>query len=184
MATGKVGHGLDWRRGAPAGNQSSSMGRRRLPIRLADFTKRAVEHPTATGRMPNRLILGMEVFQRPPKPQRGARSNQVHRRRAIVTVADLLAALFGVDQCAGLGAVKNSALEGQAVTMARIIGKSALLVYATDAPALEGTQRKLHVFSFSEFDMVKDGPGRPRSKRFRMEKHQLPTATRRRCTST
>lgn len=90
----------------------------------------------ATGYRPNTLVLGTDTY-------RGIKNNASvldrikYTQRGIVT-PDLLAALFGVDRVVIAGGVQNTAHEGQTNAISFIANsKSALLVYASTAPAID-----------------------------------------------
>ena len=124
------------------------------PIEFIDEQKQAIAEQT--GRIPNRLALGANVF----KALKG-HAEIVERVKyggstvnpASVTL-NVLAQLFGVDRVVVMNSIMNKAAIGQKADMGFIADPNAfLLAYATDAPAIEEPSAG-YIFTW---DMLGDG---------------------------
>lgn len=90
-----------------------------------------------TGKKPNVLVLGWAVYQALRKhPLVIDRIKFTMKADAADITPMLLAAAFAVDEVVVSEAVYNTANEGQAASMAFIVGKTALLCYRPKAPGL------------------------------------------------
>jgi len=132
------------------------------PIADVDNAKDAVE--TLTGYEPNVLVLGKAVYN-VVKNHSTVIDRIKYTQRGIVT-ADILAALFGVDEVVIPGGVTNSAAKGATDSIGRIFGKHALLAYRPATPAL---MRPSAGYCFSWAGLYGAGSDGLRTKRFRME---------------
>jgi hypothetical protein len=90
-----------------------------------------------TGFMPNKLVLGYEVFRKlKHHPDIIDRIKYTTNAATNMVTAQLLAALFEVDEVLVARAIKNSSNEGQTASYAFTHGKNALLAYAPARPGL------------------------------------------------
>lgn len=104
------------------------------PIADIDLWKDTVDG--ATARMPNKLILGVDTY-RLLKQNQEILDRIKYTQRGVITL-ELLASMFEVDEIAVARGIWNTAAEGIAESTAYIANtKSALLVYAAPAPAIE-----------------------------------------------
>jgi len=109
----------------------------------------------ATGYRPNCMLMGYKVLEA-LKLHPDILDRIKYSERAIIT-ADILAALFEVDTLLIGGILRKSSNEGQAVTLADVWGKDALVFYRELNPALRRAsfgyqmrQRNLRVFRYRE----------------------------------
>lgn len=92
---------------------------------------------TATGKKPNRLVIGWAVYQALRKnPLVVDRIKYTNPAFAGTITPQLLASAFDVEKIVVSEAVYNSAKEGQTASMSLIAGKNALLTFANPAPGL------------------------------------------------
>lgn len=124
------------------------------PIKFIDDRK--TEMQESTGRTPNRLALGANVFKT-LKNHAGilerVKYGGTTANPASVTM-NVLAQLFGVDQVVVLNSIMNKAEAGAAANMQFIGDPDAfLLAYATDAPSIEEPSAG---YTFT-WDMLGDG---------------------------
>lgn len=105
------------------------------PIKFFDEKKTSMEE--STGRMPNRLALGVNVFnalKNHPGILERVKYGGSTPNPAMVT-ENVLAQLFGIDEVTVQRSIKNSAEVGQTANMGYIGDPNAfLLAYATDNP--------------------------------------------------
>lgn len=87
-----------------------------------------------TGRTPNTLVLGRDVFTALNKNS-DILDRIKYTQRGIVT-ADLLAPLFGVEKVIVADAVKNSGAEGGTTSMAFVAADTAWLGYVASSPGI------------------------------------------------
>lgn len=100
------------------------------------FDQRRLDIGSKTGYMPNKLVIGADVF-RVLKNHPAIVERIKYTQRGIVTL-DILAELFDVDEVFVPLGVINSAQEGQADKINYIVNrKAALLVYAAPAPSIQ-----------------------------------------------
>jgi len=108
------------------------------PVAFVDEKKTEMEQ--STGRMPNRLALGVNVFnalKRHPAILERVKYGGSTANPASVTL-NVLAQLFGIDRITVQRSIMNSAEPGQAARMGYIGDPDAfLLAYATDAPSID-----------------------------------------------
>lgn len=99
------------------------------------ITNRATDMQEATGKRPNKLVIGQRVFDA-LKNHPAILDRIKYTQKGVVTI-DLLATLFEVDQVLIAGAIKNTAAKKQAANMEFIFGSNALLCYTTNKPSLK-----------------------------------------------
>ena len=108
------------------------------PVSFLDEKKAAIEE--ATGRMPNRLALGVNVFhalKKHPAILERIKYGGSTVNPASVTL-NVLAQLFEIDQITVQRSIMNKAELGQAAKMEYIGDPNAfLLAYATDTPSID-----------------------------------------------
>jgi hypothetical protein len=131
---------------------------------IDDIDTKKDEIQTATGLMPNVLVVGPAVH-RALKNHPTILDRIKYTQRGLVT-EDILAGLFGVQRYLVARAVQNSAGEGLAASMSFMYGKHALLVYSSNAPSL---MEPSGGYIFSWTGMFGAGPFGNRMKKFRME---------------
>jgi hypothetical protein len=121
-----------------------------------------------TGFMPNKLVLGREVYDALlDHPDIVSRiSGGASMGNPAIVQKQLLAALFELEEILVMDAVYNSAIEGAADSLAYIGGKAALLLFTPSAPALR-TPSAGYTFAWTGL-MGGDALGM-RMKRLRME---------------
>lgn len=99
------------------------------------FDQRRIDIKSKTGYMPNKLVIGADVF-RVLKNHPAIVERIKYTQRGIVTL-DILAELFDVDEVLVPYGVQNTAEEGLANKIDFIVNrKAALLVYAAPAPTI------------------------------------------------
>jgi hypothetical protein len=93
-----------------------------------------------TGRRPNVLVLGQEVYDKladhPDIIDRIKYSGGISNDSPAKATPVLLAQLFELDEVVVAGAVENTAAEGAAASYSFVVGKTALLCYRAPRPAL------------------------------------------------
>lgn len=100
------------------------------------FDQRRLDIGSKTGYMPNKLVIGADVF-RVLKNHPAIVERIKYTQRGIVTL-DILAELFDVDEVFVPLGVINNANEGETDNINYIVNrKAALLVYAPDAPSIQ-----------------------------------------------
>jgi len=107
-----------------------------------------------TGRTPNVLILGRDVFTSLNK-NTDILNRIKYTQRGIVT-ADLLAPLFGVEKVIIADAVKNSGPEGGTTSMGFVAADTAWLGYVASSPGLM-TPSAGYMFAWTGLDGVSAG---------------------------
>lgn len=124
------------------------------PIRIINEQKREIQRQT--GRIPNKLVMGTEVFdallQHPGILER-VKYGGTTANPANVTM-NVLAQLFGLEEVRVMESIRNQARQGADADMG-FIGdpKGMLLAYATSAPSIEEPSAG-YIFSW---DMLGDG---------------------------
>ena len=103
------------------------------PFADVDLGKRTMK--AATGRDPNKLLLGRDVFD--IMKRHSDVRDMVKYVSSEVTTAQLLARLFEVDEVLVMNGIYDSAAYGASASMDFIGGKHALLYYAPRTPSLE-----------------------------------------------
>lgn len=116
-----------------------------------------------TGFLPNKLTLGIEVYEALKKHPL-VLERYKYTSAASVT-PQLLAALFDVDEVLVAKAIKNTAAEGATFSGSFILGKNALLSYAPPSP---GLMLPSAGYTFAWSGLLAGAPGLATS-RFRME---------------
>lgn len=102
------------------------------PIDDIEFAKETILENT--GYMPNKLLLGYQVFRKlKHHPDLVDRIKYTSER---VITEQMLASLFGVEEVMVAKSVYNSANEGQTATFAFNFGKNALLCYSAPSPGI------------------------------------------------
>jgi len=135
------------------------------PIEDIRSGKRRVQ--ARTGRKPNKIVLGREVFDNLlDHPDIVGRLDRGQTTGPAIVQRDALAALFELDQVLVMDAVYNSAVEGATDSIDFIGGKQALLVYAAPSPGLY-TPSGGYTFAWNRF-----GGLMTRVKRMRDEKRE------------
>lgn len=108
------------------------------PVSFVDEKKTAMEE--STGRMPNRMALGVNVFnalKKHPAILERVKYGGTTANPASVTL-NVLAQLFGIDRITVQRSIMNKAEPGQVAKMEYIGDPNAfLLAYATDTPSIE-----------------------------------------------
>lgn len=93
-----------------------------------------------TGFLPNKLVLGREVFTQiknhPDVIDRIKYSGGVGNLTPAMVTTTMLATLFDLDEVLVMNAIENTAAKGATDSHSFIGGKKALLTYASPAPAL------------------------------------------------
>lgn len=102
---------------------------------ITDIEAGKEEILSTTGFMPNKLILGYQVF-RQLKHHPDVVDRMKYTSSSTITEA-MLAAMFGVDEVLVASAIKATNNEGGTAATAFTHGKNALLCYAAPAPGLE-----------------------------------------------
>ncbi len=105
------------------------------PIEDIRLGKRTVH--ARTGYKPNKLVLGRDVYDALlDHPDIVGRLDRGQTSGPAIVLKQNLAALFELEEVLVMDGIENTAAEGAADVMARIGGKTALLVYAAPAPGL------------------------------------------------
>jgi hypothetical protein len=130
---------------------------------VEDVQNEAVAMKKLTGHKPNKLIVGPEVHIA-IKNHPDIRDRIKYVQKAILT-ADILAALFEVDEYIVAEATGNTAKEGQAASMSYLFGSQALLCYANPTPSL---MQPSAGYTFSWTGLLGGGAFGTRIKKFRM----------------
>jgi Phage major capsid protein E len=105
------------------------------PIEVIRKGRRTVHQ--RTGFMPNKLVLGREVYDALlDHPDIVGRIDRGQTSGPAIVMRQNLAALFELDEILVMDAIQNSAAEGASDSLAYIGGKSALLLYVPKAPGL------------------------------------------------
>ena len=124
------------------------------PVAFMDERKTDMEE--ATGRMPNRLALGVNVYnalKKHPAILERVKYGGTTANPAAVTL-NVLAQLFGIDRITVQRSIMNKAEPGQAPKMEYIGDPNAfLLAYATDTPSIYEPSAG-YIFTW---DMLEDG---------------------------
>lgn len=102
---------------------------------MTNISNAATAMAEATGYKPNVLVLGSWVYVA-LKNHPLVLDRIKYTQKGVVT-PELLAALFDVDKVLVASAVKNSSEKGATPSYSFILGKNALLAYATPRPALK-----------------------------------------------
>jgi len=89
---------------------------------------------TSTGFLPNTMVMGYDVFRQ--LRNHPDIVDRVKYTSAENVTEDILARFFGVDRILVARAVKNSGLEGAAVSMSSIVGKNAALYYVAPSAGI------------------------------------------------
>jgi hypothetical protein len=122
-----------------------------------------------TGRRPNVLVLGQEVYDKladhPDIVDRIKYSGGVGPDRPAKVTPQAMAQLFELDEIMVAGAVQNTAAEGATASYSFVVGKSALLCFRAPNPGLL-TPSAGYVFEWNGYLGQQDGQ---RMKRFRMD---------------
>lgn len=121
-----------------------------------------------TGYRPNKIVLGRQVWSKVidhPDFTDRIKYGASPTNAAIVT-RQAVSAVWELDEVLVMGAVKNTAKEGQTQTNSFIGGKNALLVYAAPAP---GIMVPTGGYTFSWTGLFGAGPLGQRVSRIRME---------------
>lgn len=133
FTTGVWGLDLTGVTAAPAANQFLRWDQAgSTPIQ--DIHKQVIRIAEQTGYRPNKLVLGPYVFNI-LRDHADVLDRIKYTQRGLVT-QDILASLFGVDEVLIPYASENTAIEGEADTIAFIASKGALLVYSNPAPSI------------------------------------------------
>lgn len=101
---------------------------------IEDVSAQQIAIARATGRKPNKLVLGPEVYDA-LRNHPDLIDRIKHTQRGVMT-PELMAQLFDVDEVLIPWAARNTAVEGATASMSFIFGKHALLVYAAPSPGL------------------------------------------------
>jgi hypothetical protein len=105
------------------------------PIEDIRLGKRTVHG--RTGYNPNKLVLGREVYDALlDHPDIVGRLDRGQTSGPAIVMKQNLAALFELEEILVMDGIENTAAEGATDVLARIGGKTALLVYAAPAPGL------------------------------------------------
>lgn len=135
---------------------------------ITDFRAAMIAMEGATGRRPNKLLLGAEVWNELVDHQ-----DFLDRINGGATVAmpamvmlDLLASILELDEVLVARAVRNTANEGATEATDFILGKHALLVHAATNP---GLQIPTAGYTFAWTGLLGAGASGTRISRFRME---------------
>lgn len=91
---------------------------------------------------PNTLVLGQEVWDK--LKNHPDLLERIKYTQVATLTEDLLASLIGVKQVVIGTAVQNTAADGQTDSVSYVWGKSAILMYVTDAPALRSVTLGYH----------------------------------------
>lgn len=138
------------------------------PIEDVRTWKRAVQ--AHTGRMPNVLILGPEVYDvLLDHPDIVARLDRGQTTGLAMVMRATLAMIFEVDEVLVMEGIYNTAQEGAADNYRFFNAKDALLCYRTSAPALEEPTAG---YTFSWTARIGAGNMGTRIKRMRIETHE------------
>jgi len=121
---------------------------------IADMNTQTEAIKKKTGRTPNVLCLGRDVFTALNK-NADILDRIKYTQRGIVT-EDLLAGLFGVDKVLVADAVKNSGPEGGTTSMAFVAADTAWLGYVAPSPGLM-TPSAGYIFSWTGLEGVSAG---------------------------
>jgi hypothetical protein len=146
---GALGVGTDYAGGSSASGNTLKYWSSSSSTPIADITNAAIAINTATGYMPNKLVLGLNTFN--ALAQNDDLLQRIKYTQRGVVTPDIMASVFGIDRVLVSKAVENTANEGQTATMAQILGKSAVLMYTTDGASTEEPSAMLG-FSWQEFD--------------------------------
>ena len=102
---------------------------------VGDVKRRCTDIQKLTGKRPNTLVIGQEVFDALSEHP-DILDRIKYTQKGVVTL-DLIATLFNVERVMIAGAIKNTAPKGKTATMDFIFGKSALLCYVEAKPGLK-----------------------------------------------
>lgn len=120
--------------GAPAANQFRQWNDYTNSTPIEDIEQGKENILSVTGRMPNTLVMGYQVFR-----QLRNHPDLIDRYKytqAAVMTEQLMAQLFGVERILVSRAIKATNLEGETEAYSFITGKNALLLYVPPAPGL------------------------------------------------
>jgi hypothetical protein len=131
---------------------------------ITDITNLGIAMAQTTGYRPNRLVLSPQVYN--SLANHATLLDRIkYTQRGMVT-ADMMAALFGVDEVLVPWGVVNTAPEGASGSYSFIFGKHALLLYSAPNPSpMEASAG--YIFSWTGY--LGAGQQGNRVKRFRME---------------
>lgn len=152
--------------GSPSTNQFSRWDRAdSTPIEDIREGKRGVHQ--LTGQMPNKLVLGREVYDALlDHPDIVGRLDRGQTVGPAMVKKESLAALFELDEILVMDGLYNSAKEGQTASLSYIGGKSALLLHTPSAPGLYTPSAG---YTFSWTGLLGAGALGARMKRLRMD---------------
>lgn len=144
--------------GAPTGNEVRFWDDYANSDPIADIRAAKIEIKRKTGKFPNKLVLGLEVFEaikdHPDIIDRikytGTNNNPA--RVNLQTIAQV----FEVDEILVAAATENTEKEGQTAAYSFICGKTALLTYTPSAPGIM-TAASGYTFAWSGFVGSSDG---------------------------
>ena len=138
--------------GVPSTNETRQWSDYTNSTPITDVKDAATTIQKSTGFRPNVLVMGQEVWDKlseHPEIVDRIKYGQTPGSPAIVT-KQAVAALMEIDRIVVAGAIENTANEGATNAHDFIIGKKALLAYATPTPGLM-TPSAGYTFSWSEF---------------------------------
>ena len=116
---------------------------------------------TAIGRRPNTIILGQQTFNK--LIDHPDIVDRIKYTSGTGITADMLARLFDVKRVLIGSAVQNTAVEGQADSLAYIWGKHAIICYVADAPKLKQVTLGYHfTYKTREAEKWDDGDAKAR----------------------
>lgn len=131
---------------------------------IEDIRAEVINVARATGRRPNVLVLGADVWS-VLQDHADFLERIKYTQRGIVTT-DLLAAVLGLDRVVVAWGVQNTANENATGSYDFIFGKNALLVHSASSPSIL-TPSAGYTFSWNGY--LGAGPQGNRIKRFRMD---------------
>jgi hypothetical protein len=132
---------------------------------IEDITKQIISIQKKTGRRPNKLVLGCEVWYLGLLNHPDIIDRVKYTQTGMASPA-LLATLLGLDEVLIAGGIENTAAENLTGAYSFLLGKSALLVYANPNP---GIMQPSGGYTFSWVGYLGAGNAGQRVKKFRVE---------------
>ena len=120
-------------------------------IPIEDIQKQAGVIQLACGFLPNKMVMGWPVFNA-LRNHPDVIDRVKHVMKGVIT-EEILASLLGLEEVLVAKSIYNSAAEAADATMARIIDKTALLMFTNPAPAQDQPSAG-YTFSWTQFDHI------------------------------
>lgn len=135
LKTGIWGTDLSGVTGSPSGNQFKRWDQASGATLLKNVEDWKELISSVTGYDPNVMVIAPDIM--PTLKTHPEIKDQIKYTMKGIVTTDLLAELFGVEKVLIPKGIFNSAKKGGTASYGRIVSKSILLCYATDAPSIE-----------------------------------------------